>query len=400
MATYSTLGVGRFIVANAYNTSGTTAGTVLGTVGSASEFQVKYINANGQKVCSDRITIDNVRQVTAKSYIPRTYRSDTISLASTNVVVGQEYGLKIIFRNWGSGSAENQYIKVIGGYVAQTGDDAEDIFDAIKANADLTFAKEPYPLLSFAVSGSGASATLVVTELAQPFALGKMQGRQLDYTILFVPITKSSAELIEWGSIVTTKANPGLGFGKEVADMEYFFLGEGGDIYRQVGFPYTFNTVYLVDSTSYYDIITITYFYEDEGVNVQKSEKQLYIVCKAPSGDHAIAQSIAAALTTAGLTVDTTDIVNYVETITVTSAGNATTIATDGGTLQMSAAVLPSFADDTAVVWSVTAGTGTATISAGGLLTAVTDGTVTAVATAHDGSGITGSKQITISNQA
>lgn len=65
----------------------------------------------------------------------------------------------------------------------------------------------------------------------------------------------------------------------------------------------------------------------------------------------------------------------------------------------MSAAVLPSFADDTAVVWSVTAGTGTATISTGGLLTAVTDGTVTAVATAHDGSGITGSKQITISNQ-
>jgi hypothetical protein len=86
-----------------------------------------------------------------------------------------------------------------------------------------------------------------------------------------------------------------------------------------------------------------------------------------------------------------------VTSITVTGAGSATTITTNGGTLQMSAAVLPANATNSAVTWSEVNGTGHATISAGGLLTAVANGTVTATATAEDGSGVSGLLQITIS---
>lgn len=88
-----------------------------------------------------------------------------------------------------------------------------------------------------------------------------------------------------------------------------------------------------------------------------------------------------------------------VETINVTGAGGATTIETDGGTLQMNAEVLPANATDKSVTWSVTAGTGQATIDQNGLLTAVKNGTVTVKATANDGSGISGTQEITISNQ-
>lgn len=84
--------------------------------------------------------------------------------------------------------------------------------------------------------------------------------------------------------------------------------------------------------------------------------------------------------------------------INVTGAGSAIIIDTNGGTLQMSAAVTPAEAEQD-VVWSVTPGTGTATISEGGLLTATGNGTITVVATATDGSGVTGSLEITISNQ-
>jgi len=399
MATYSTNQVGQLIVANAYDTSGTAAGTVLGTVGNEKEFQVKYINANSQKVASDRITIANVNYSIAKGYKPKVFRTDTITVDSGNVIVGQEYSIKIIFRQWGSGSAENQYTRVVGGYTVKTGDDAFDIFTGIAASATLAFKHEPVPSLVFTVAGSGTTASLVITEQAQPWQLGKMQGRQLDYTILFVPIVKSSAQLVEWGTIVKVGSNPGVGGGHEMADMEYFFLGERGDIYRNVGFPYTFNTQYLIDDTSYYDIITLSYFYEGEGVNVQKSEKQLYILCKVVGGDHAIVQSIVTALTTAGLTITSADTVNYVTGIVVSGAGNATTITADGGTLQMAAAITPSFADDQAVVWSIADGTGSGTISAAGLVTAVTNGKVVVTATAHDGSDVTGTKELTFSNQ-
>nr|WP_275900716.1 Ig-like domain-containing protein [Paenibacillus periandrae] len=65
-------------------------------------------------------------------------------------------------------------------------------------------------------------------------------------------------------------------------------------------------------------------------------------------------------------------------------------------TIAFTATVAPDNAANKEVVWSVVHGTGTATISETGVLTALTGGSVKVVATAKDGSGITGSKDITI----
>jgi len=89
-----------------------------------------------------------------------------------------------------------------------------------------------------------------------------------------------------------------------------------------------------------------------------------------------------------------------VTSITVQGEGGISTIDTDNGTLQMIATVLPENASDKSVTWSVTNGTGAATITPSGLLQAISDGTVTVIATACDGSGISGITNITISNQS
>lgn len=85
----------------------------------------------------------------------------------------------------------------------------------------------------------------------------------------------------------------------------------------------------------------------------------------------------------------------WVGSITVSGFGGATTVA-DGATLQMLTLVGPPNATDPTVTWSVVNGTGTATISVGGLLTATSAGQVTVIATANDASGVTGSLVITI----
>lgn len=89
-----------------------------------------------------------------------------------------------------------------------------------------------------------------------------------------------------------------------------------------------------------------------------------------------------------------------VESITISSEGDATTIETPAGTLQMYAEVLPVDADDPTYTWSVIPGTGSASINGVGLLTASTDGTVTVKALANDTSGIYDEFEVTISNQA
>jgi uncharacterized protein YjdB len=100
-------------------------------------------------------------------------------------------------------------------------------------------------------------------------------------------------------------------------------------------------------------------------------------------------------------------IVNVVEqnvnvpitSITVTGAGGISYINTENGSLQLNAAILPANASKSTLTWSIQNGTGAATISASGLVTAVSNGTVTARATAQDGSEVFGNFLITISNQ-
>ncbi len=66
------------------------------------------------------------------------------------------------------------------------------------------------------------------------------------------------------------------------------------------------------------------------------------------------------------------------------------------GAFSSRATVSPANATNKSVTWSVVNGTGQATISATGLVTAITNGTVTARATANDGSGVFGTLVITI----
>lgn len=87
-----------------------------------------------------------------------------------------------------------------------------------------------------------------------------------------------------------------------------------------------------------------------------------------------------------------------VNSIVVSSEGNATSITDEGGTLQMYATVLPNDATDKSVTWSVS-DVSVAEINQDGLLTAYSNGTVVITASANDGSGVSGELSISVSNQ-
>lgn len=87
------------------------------------------------------------------------------------------------------------------------------------------------------------------------------------------------------------------------------------------------------------------------------------------------------------------------ESITITAAGDATTIEANNGTLQMSAEVSPDTATFQGVTWSTHGGTGSSTINQSGEVQAVSNGTDTIRATAQDGTGISDDYILTYSNQ-
>ena len=85
-----------------------------------------------------------------------------------------------------------------------------------------------------------------------------------------------------------------------------------------------------------------------------------------------------------------------VTAISISGAGGLTSITEENGTLQLTATITPSNATNKTVTWLIVNGTGQATISPTGLVTAISEGDVTAIATANDGSGVTATFDILI----
>lgn len=86
-----------------------------------------------------------------------------------------------------------------------------------------------------------------------------------------------------------------------------------------------------------------------------------------------------------------------VDSFNVSTVDSVTDITVDNGTIQMLGNVYPADATDNSVIWTLS-DSSVAKISGNGLLTALTNGTVTVTGTTTDG-GFTGQKVITISNQ-
>ena len=133
---------------------------------------------------TDLIPISNIRSVSVKPYSAKILRKDAISFNAP--IVGETYIIRMLLRQWGSGSAENAYLKHFGAYKAKTGDTAETLVDAFIANAIINFRREPTTLFTFTKENIGADCKLIITEYTQPWVLGKQQGRPLDYSIQFV----------------------------------------------------------------------------------------------------------------------------------------------------------------------------------------------------------------------
>lgn len=90
----------------------------------------------------------------------------------------------------------------------------------------------------------------------------------------------------ECGAATDTTANTShtVKDGKIIADMEWFFMGDRADIYRQGTWPDYIKTDYMVDPAKEYDTLEIMYYFQDDGVNDTKSEKHLTLVAEKGTG--------------------------------------------------------------------------------------------------------------------
>ena len=348
MATFSINQVRQLYVAKALKTPHVLASDAAGSIAvkndtAKNHLYFEYKSADNL-MRSDLIDIKNIlyAKATDADDMAHELKAVTVTLDSeVNAgapVAGQDYILRIAFRQYVGMSDEDQYFKY-GMVHAYAGMNADEFYKVLALSIAKNFSREVVPLIKVEVHSAGttsnggfdsngymvvtpttkdngksnttnpyyATDTLVtdidsirITEVEQPWRLGVMAQTPVYFTVQPVAVMVNGDERI-WAT-VTEGTNGTIGNGKKIADLEYFCMGERGDIYRGIGFPHNIVTTYLVDPTETYYTFDIHYAYVGNNESVQKSEKDITIVCSNKTEFNKI---VTAFNTATGLTIAT-----------------------------------------------------------------------------------------------
>ena len=323
MATFSVNQVRQLYVATAFKTPHVLASDAAGSIAvkndtAKSHLYFEYKGADNL-MRSDLIDTKNIlyAKATDATAMAHDLKSVTIALDS-NVnggapVAGQDYILRIAFKQYVGMSDEDQYFKY-GMVHAYAGMDASEFYKVLAVSLAKNFSREVVPLIKIEIKTASATTEVtpttkvadltgtytgvVITEVEQPWRLGVMAQTPVYFTVQSVPVTVNGDE--RYWATLTESTSGSIGNGKTIADLEYFCMGERGDMYRQVGWPHNRPTTYLVDPAKAYYVFDIHYAYVGSNESVQKSEKTITIVC----ADKAELNKVIAAFNTAtGLSV-------------------------------------------------------------------------------------------------
>lgn len=281
-------------------------------------------------VSSDKIDIANIISAKATSSDALAHKLVRYSVTldadvADAPVAGQNYILRLAFRQYIGLSEEDQYFKY-GEVIARSGMTASDFYKkmAISLAKNLENKTESTPLVNIYLIRAEADSTdvpvtsatkesdlaetdynqIIIEETEQPWVLGMMPQAFIPFTPQSLTITVDGEERL-WAKAKVVPSKNTVPDGHLMADLEYFCMGARGDIYRGMGYPNIIKTTYLADPDAIYDTLDIHYFYTGSNESVQKSEKTITLIA-VNDGSHTAMNALIDAINTAsGLTIAT-----------------------------------------------------------------------------------------------
>ena len=254
---------------------------------------------------SDIINIKNLLYVKSNKAadMARKLHSQSVTLKA-DPVSGQDYVLNVEVRNFVALGDDSTHIK-FGAVHAVKGMTKSDFYKAMAVNLAKNLSREPSPILNVSLikhdsSNSGTDTKvavlvngkmqnlaalkstetytdIIIDEVEQPWRRGVAQVEPVNFNTTCGTILMDGDDVI-WGTVEKEDGNP-VNNGKQIADMEWFYHGTRGDIYREATYPDNFNFKPLVDETKAYHTLDIHFAYVGPGVEVAKSERTITVVC-------------------------------------------------------------------------------------------------------------------------
>jgi hypothetical protein len=257
-------------------------------------------------ITSNLISIKNLlyAKATKAADMARTLNSQSVTL-NADPISGQDYVLNVEVRNFVALGDDSTHIK-FGAVHAVKGMTKSDFYKAMAVNLAKNLSREPSPILNVLLTKNDSAdsgekdskvavllngkmqnlATLkstetytdiIIDEVEQPWRRGVAQVEPVNFNTTCGTVLVDGDDVI-WGT-VEKEAGDEIQNGKQIADMEWFYHGTRGDIYREATYPDNFDFKPLVDETKAYSTLDIHFAYVGPGVEVAKSERTITVVC-------------------------------------------------------------------------------------------------------------------------
>lgn len=257
-------------------------------------------------ITSDLISIKNLlyAKATKAADMARTLNSQSVTL-NADPISGQDYVLNVEVRNFVALGDDSTHIK-FGAVHAVKGMTKSDFYKAMAVNLAKNLSREPSPILNVLLTKNDSAASgekdsevavllngkmqnlaalkstetytdIIIDEVEQPWRRGVAQVEPVNFNTTCGTVLVDGDDVI-WGTVEKEEGDP-VNNGKQIADMEWFYHGTRGDIYREATYPDNFDFKPLVDETKAYSTLDIHFAYVGPGVEVAKSERTITVVC-------------------------------------------------------------------------------------------------------------------------
>ena len=253
---------------------------------------------------SDIIDLKNLLYVksTKAADMARKLNSQSVTL-NEDPISGQDYVLNVEVRNFVALGDDSTHIK-FGAVHAVKGMTKSDFYKTMAVNLAKNLSREPSPILNVSLNKYNSTGTtntkvavlvngkmqnlaaltstetytsIIIDEVEQPWRRGVAQVEPVNFNTTCGTVLVDGNDVI-WGTVEKEEGDP-INNGKQIADMEWFYHGTRGDIYREATYPDNFDFKPLVDETKAYSTLDIHFAYVGPGVEVAKSERTITVVC-------------------------------------------------------------------------------------------------------------------------
>ena len=252
---------------------------------------------------SDIIDLKNLLYVksTKAADMARKLNSQSVTL-NEDPISGQDYVLNVEVRNFVALGDDSTHIK-FGAVHAVKGMTKSDFYKAMALNLAKNLSREVSPILNVLLTKNDTTngeskvpvlvngkmqilaelkatesyTDIIIDEVEQPWRRGVAQVEPVNFNTTCGTVLVDGDDVI-WGTVEKEEGNS-VNNGKQIADMEWFYHGTRGDIYREATYPDNFEFKPLVDETKAYHTLDIHFAYVGPGVEVAKSERTITVIC-------------------------------------------------------------------------------------------------------------------------